>query len=285
MWSSRSPRGGILSSVHAKKGTTQSSATAQWSLRLKTVTPPDIHQRQTLAEAPPGGLASARPLWRLVSGPVTPSVHDRVRDVALVGVIRPGALHRISAVAHAHVRRGALTRADPRALVTVFLARELVGPAAGRILVGHGFGVLVTVHDREAIESSGRAAVDEILTAALAEIGDVRHVGERQIAVRGSRVVVPGAEVRGGRVEAVRVGAGGRDDHVLHVAVGGGRGVAEVGSGPGRLRRQLRGGGIARRVTRGVEPDSRQSGARRGTDVRCTARTGQGPRRAERAAR
>src|SRR5205807_9319638 len=70
MWSSRSPRGGILSSVHAKKGTTQSSATAQWSLRLKTVTPPDIHQRQTLAEAPPGGLASARPLWRFGSGPV-----------------------------------------------------------------------------------------------------------------------------------------------------------------------------------------------------------------------
>src|SRR5690349_11552777 len=40
MWSSRSPRGGILSSVHPKKGTTQRSATAQWSLRLKTVTPP-----------------------------------------------------------------------------------------------------------------------------------------------------------------------------------------------------------------------------------------------------
>src|SRR5207253_10355560 len=185
MWSSTSPRGGILSSVHAKKGTTQSSATAQWSLRLKTVTPPDIHQRQTLAEAPPGGLASARPLWRFVSGPVTPSVHDRVRDVALVGVVRPGALHRVGAVAHAHVRRGALTRADPRALVTVFLARELVGPAAGRILVGHGFGVLVTVHDREAIESSGRAAVDEILTAACAEIGDVREVGEGRSAVRG----------------------------------------------------------------------------------------------------
>src|SRR5205823_14468979 len=127
-------------------------------------------------------------------------------------VVRPGALHRVGAIAHAHVRRGTLTRADPRALVSVLLAREPVGPTARRILVGDRFGVLMTVHDREAVESPGRAAVDEVLTAALAEIGDVRHVGERQVAVRGAGVVVPGTEVRGDGVEAIRVGARGRDD-------------------------------------------------------------------------
>lgn len=34
---------------------------------------------------------------------------DRVRDVALVGVVRPGALHGVAAIGHHHVRRSTLT--------------------------------------------------------------------------------------------------------------------------------------------------------------------------------
>src|SRR5437879_8309410 len=77
-------------------------------------------------------------------------LQDRVRDIALVGVIRPGALHGVRAIAHAHVRGRSLAGADPGALIAILLARE-GGPAAGRILIGHRLGVLVAVHDGKAI--------------------------------------------------------------------------------------------------------------------------------------
>ena len=40
-----------------------------------------------------------------LSFPRTTRLKDRVRNVALAGVVRPGALHRVRTVAHAHVRR------------------------------------------------------------------------------------------------------------------------------------------------------------------------------------
>src|SRR6266513_2059894 len=89
-------------------------------------------------------------------------LQDRVRDVALVGVVRPGALHRVRAIAHAHVRGRPLAGADPGALIAILLAQQ-GGPAAGRILIGQRLGVLVAVHDREAIEQARRAAIDEVL--------------------------------------------------------------------------------------------------------------------------
>src|SRR5437763_9786268 len=94
-------------------------------------------------------------------------LHDRVRDVALVGVVRPGALHRVRAIAHGHVRGRPLAGADPGALIAILLAQQ-GGPAARRILIGHRLGVLMAIHDGEAVEQTRGAGVDEVLAAARA---------------------------------------------------------------------------------------------------------------------
>src|SRR2546430_10256619 len=91
-------------------------------------------------------------------------LQDRVRDVALVGVVRPGALHRVRAIAHGHVRGRPLAGADPGALIAILLAQQ-GGPAAGRVLIGQRLGVLVAVHDRDAIEQARRYAYDTVLAS------------------------------------------------------------------------------------------------------------------------
>src|SRR5215467_12527097 len=164
---------------------------------------------------------------------------------AAARVIRPRGLDREGAVAGGQVERPALGPGrDPGALVAVLRA-EPVGPAASRVLVRAGLGVLVTLDDRDAVERA--VAVDEVLPARGAGVGDVGQVGERDIPVGGGHaaaaeggvavVVVPGAEPLG--LVVVGVGAVRGDDDVLGVAVGGGGGVAEVGRRVDRLDTEL----------------------------------------------
>src|SRR5262249_47017281 len=94
----------------------------------------------------------------------------------------------------------------------------------------------------------GPVAVDEVLAAAAAGVGDVGSVGKGDVTIRRGDgaagqggvavVVVPGAETAARGVEAVRVGPGRRDDDVLRVAVRGRGGVAEVARRLDRLAAQ-----------------------------------------------
>src|SRR2546429_2824875 len=120
--------------------------------------------RETRAPAKSKGRAGGPSISRKTRATRRPArrLQDRVRDVALVGVVRPGALHRVRAIAHAHVRGRPLAGADPGALIAILLAQQ-GGPAAGRILIGHRLGVLVAVHDGEAVEQTRGAGVDEVL--------------------------------------------------------------------------------------------------------------------------
>src|ERR1700746_3341206 len=92
---------------------------------------------------------------------------QRVRNLALAGIVRPGALHRVGTVPHADIRRGALAAANPGALIAVLLSGG-GGPAAGRILIGEGLGVLVAADDRKAVERSRGTRVDEARSTAAA---------------------------------------------------------------------------------------------------------------------
>src|SRR6267143_6790032 len=77
--------------------------------------------------------------WRPFGITDAAPLQPRVRDVAPVGVVRPGALHGVRAIAHAHVRRRSLAGADPGALIAILLAND-GGPAAGRVLIGQRLG-------------------------------------------------------------------------------------------------------------------------------------------------
>src|SRR5215469_3839617 len=78
-------------------------------------------------------------------------------------VVGPGGLHGERAGGQGEVERPtAGARRDPGALVGVLRAGG-VGPAAGRVLVGDGLGVLVTVHDGHAVLQACAAGVDEVL--------------------------------------------------------------------------------------------------------------------------
>src|SRR5204862_6971620 len=141
-------------------------------------------------------------------------------------------------------------RLQPGALVRGLLAAE-VEPAAGRVLVGDRLGVLVARDDRGAVELARGPRADEAGPAVDAGVGDVGHVGERDVTVGGGDgtaaaeggvavPVVPGAEILPGLgVEPVGVGAGRGEDDVGRVAVIGRRGVAGVGGGVDRLLREL----------------------------------------------
>src|ERR1700693_2094412 len=110
---------------------------------------------------------------------------DLAAAIPTVVVVGPGRLDREGSRPERDVLRGSLTRADPGALVAGLVARA-VGPAPGGKLVGDGFGVLVTLHDRDPVERAGRACVDEILTARASGIGNVRKVRERDLPVAGA---------------------------------------------------------------------------------------------------
>jgi hypothetical protein len=108
---------------------------------------------------------------------------------------------------------------DAGALVRGLLAAE-VDPPTGRVLVGDRLGVLVARDDRDTIELARAPGADEVRPAVDAGVGDVGHVGERDVAVGGGggtaaegRVavpVVPRAEILPTLgVEPVGVGAGG----------------------------------------------------------------------------
>src|SRR5258708_17592406 len=108
---------------------------------------------------------------------------DRVRDIAAIGVIRPGALHRERTGGEGHQCGGALAGADPCALVPVLLSGErragVVDPSARRILVGEGFGIFMAAYDGAPVER----VPDEVRTATATQVGDIRHVGKGDIAV------------------------------------------------------------------------------------------------------
>src|SRR6476620_4732700 len=113
--------------------------------------------------------------------------HDGVAGLARAGaagaVVGPGGLHGEGAGGQREVERAAAgTRGDPGTLVGVFRAGG-VGPAAGRVLVGDGLGVLVAVHDGDAVLQARAAGVDEVLAAGGAQVGDVGHVGEGDVTV------------------------------------------------------------------------------------------------------
>src|SRR6185437_15258675 len=117
----------------------------------------------------------------------------------------------------AQVGRGGAGTLAPRAQVAVLLARRRVGPAACRVLVGDGLGVLVPVDDRDAVKRARAAGVDEVLAAGRADVHGVGHVGERDVTHRGADAhvavpVVPGTEPAG--LVVVRVRAMRRDDVV-----------------------------------------------------------------------
>src|SRR5436305_12459020 len=124
---------------------------------------------------------------------------------AASGRVRPGGLHgEPPGGQREHERAATAARVDPGTLVGVLLAGE-VGPAAGRVLVGDGLGVLVPLHDREAVAPAAGTGADEMRPAGGTHVGDVGHVGERDGAVVGGHraaaeggvavVVVPGAEL------------------------------------------------------------------------------------------
>src|SRR6476661_7852496 len=189
----------------------------------------------------PGGVASA----------------DRgVAQVAAVGVVGPGGLHREAAGCRRDVAcaTGA-PGGDPGALVGVLLAgvgaRGGVGPATGRVLVGDRLGVLVALDHGVAVVGAGGPGVDEVLPATGAHVHDVRHVGEGDVAVGAGRpdvgvavVVVPRAEGAARGVEAVRVHPRRREDDVLGVAVARRRRVAEVCCGADGFVAELLGRGV-----------------------------------------
>src|SRR5882757_11002748 len=91
-----------------------------------------------------------------------------MRDGAVVGVVRPRSLLRVRAERAQRDVGGAagLAGADPRALVGVLLAvvraAGVVGPAPGRVLVGHHLVPLVAECHSPAVEQAGAAGVDEV---------------------------------------------------------------------------------------------------------------------------
>src|SRR6185437_219983 len=134
---------------------------------------------------------------------------------------------------------------------------------------GDRLGVLVAVDDGHAVQ--GAVAVDEVLPARGAHVGDVRAVGECDVAVRrtdrataqcGVTVpVVPGAELAGRGVVAVGVGATRRHDDVLGGPVERGGGVAEVGRRVDGFHAELVAGGLGGRGGALVHPHAREHAA------------------------
>src|SRR5262249_10934490 len=100
---------------------------------------------------------------------------NRMRNLALLGVVRPCALHRERTGRQRHIRHLVSPRADPGARISVLLTGNRVGPAARRELIGERLGVLVAGHDREAIQYTLGSAVDEIDATAATGIAYVRQ--------------------------------------------------------------------------------------------------------------
>src|ERR1700756_2883012 len=94
---------------------------------------------------------------------------DLASPAAAVGVVGPGRLDGEAARAQGDVLRGPGAGTDPRALVAVLVARA-VDPAGRRVWVGQGLGVLMTLHDRDAVKHPSCAVVDVPLAASFAGI-------------------------------------------------------------------------------------------------------------------
>src|SRR6476620_2418361 len=113
-------------------------------------------------------------------------VGDLATALAVVGVVGPGGLDRVGPGRERDVLRGALPGGDPGALVGVLEAGP-VGPAANGELVGDGLGVFVFLDTRTTVGHAVGGRVDEVRATAGAQVRDVGHVGEGQVAVRRAR--------------------------------------------------------------------------------------------------
>ncbi len=142
---------------------------------------------------------------------------------------------------------------QPGAFVGVLLAvvrtARVVGPAAGRVLVGHHLVPFVPESHGPAVELPGATGVDEADAAAAARVHVVRLIAEGDVAVRrrDADVTVPVVPSTVRALVVVGVGAVGGQDHVVGVAVRCARRVAEVSRCGDRLLAELggrcRGGG------------------------------------------
>src|SRR5450432_934897 len=108
------------------------------------------------------------------SVPATAAVSDNsVAEVTgAVAVVGPGGLHGEGAGGQGQVGRWSARSLAPCAQVAVLLAGR-AGPAARRVLVGDGLGVLMAVHDRHAVQGAGAAGVDEVHATGGASVGGV----------------------------------------------------------------------------------------------------------------
>src|SRR5215469_517122 len=202
-------------------------------------------------------LSSATSLF-LASGEC-PSRRLRIREDAaalfVVERVAPQRLHRETARGERRVRRRALTRGDPRALVAV-LGTTLVQPAAVRKLVGHSLGHLVTADDGDPGIS---AQSIEVGAAARACVGDVREVSVGHVADRRAGCAVVRAVLCPKPSGVVPRCCG---DYVLYAGVARARGVPEVLCGADGLSGQLRLPGASRSGGRVVIPESGKNATR-----------------------
>ena len=137
----------------------------------------------------------------------------------------------------------------------------------------------MTLNDADTIERTSSTSVHVVGATAGTHVGEVRQVGEGDVAVGRRRStaneggvtveVVPSAPVRRARVEAVRVRAGRRDDDVLGRSVLGGSGVAEVSRSSDCFSGQRVPGGLADRGNRVVVPHTSQGTTGWIANVRC----------------
>ena len=169
----------------------------------------------------------------------------KVRDTSLLWVgkhtaagvtvesVAPQRLNWERASAESGVRRRALARRDPRALVTVFRALRVQPPRAWE-LVSDCFGELVTADDRDA--RFGAEPV-EVGTAASARVSNVGQIRVSDVAIGRAGRAVPGAVLCS---KADRVVPCCRGDHVLDAGITAGGRVDEVCRGVHGLGGKLR---------------------------------------------
>src|SRR5690348_5704989 len=196
---------------------------------------------------------------------------ERLHAAARASVegVAPQRLHWEAGAIHRDALNRALPRGDPGALVAVFGAAA-IEPATVGVDVALGLAELVAADDGDA--GLGAEAV-EVGSAARSRVCDVGHVGEGDAAAeaRGGRAMVRAIL----RAKAAGAVACGGVDHVLHVSVGAGGGVAEVRGRTHRFAAELALGRVRGRGAGIVEPDAAQDVERVGR-VRARRAAGDG---------
>src|SRR5487761_303124 len=162
--------------------------------------------------------------------------------------IAPQRLHREGgAVRECHVRRSALARRDPGALVADLRAVG-IEPAGARELIRNRLGRLVTLDNGDA--GIGAQAI-EVGAAACTRVGDIRQVGVSDVAVGRAGGAVPRAVLP---AEATRTVPRRGRNHILHAVIAASGRVAEILGRTHRLGGQLRLSRMLRRSRAGVIP-------------------------------